>query len=113
MANPVYVTLTSTGTSRAVNLDYRVAPFNAYIAVTGSSSGTFTYGVEYTVDDQLYLTNIGSTRSLTWLTDAILPAGQTANGTSGYTYPVAAVRCTVSAISSAIVTFRVLQGGPP
>ena len=39
MANPVYITSTGTGASRAVNLDYRMSPFNASVAVTYGSTG--------------------------------------------------------------------------
>jgi hypothetical protein len=109
---PVYITLSSTGTSRAVNLDYNSrSPFNVSVGVTyGSSTMTATYGVEYTLQDPLYQSLIGSTAAQIWIADANLPAGQTATGTTNYMFPVAAVRCTVSAISSGSVTFCVMEG---
>lgn len=110
MGNPIYVTLTSTGTSRVVNLDRLQSPFNAFVAVTGSSSGTFTYGVEYTLLDQQYLTSIGSTLAITWIADTNLAAGTTVSGVTSYGFPVAGVRCTVTAISSAALVLQVLQG---
>lgn len=109
---PIYVTLTSTGVSRAVNLDYGMAPFNATLAVTGSSSGTFSYFVEFTLDDPQFLAGIKSTVAVTWLPDSFLGAGVSSNGSASYSFPVAAVRCTVTALSSAAVVLRVLQGGP-
>ncbi len=112
MGNPVYVTLTSTGVTRAVNLDTSQSPFNVSVGVVyGSTSMTATYGVEFTMDDQQYLNNIGSTRALAWLPDANLPAGTSSAATTNYMFPVAAVRCTVSAVSSSYVVFQVIQGG--
>lgn len=114
MANPVYITLSSAGTTRAVNLDTRMSPFNVSVAVAyGSTTMTAAYGVEYTLDDQQYLTNIGSTLARSWFEDVNLPAGTSSAATSNYMFPVAAVRCTVSAISSSWVSFKVMQGGPP
>src|SRR5260370_30675934 len=50
MAMPVQVTISSSTISRAVNLDWQSAKFTSF-AVTGSSSGTFTYTVEGAIDD--------------------------------------------------------------
>jgi len=112
MGNPVYVTLTSTGVTRAVNLDTSQSPFNVSVGVVyGSTTMTATYGIEFTMDDQQVLTNTGSTRALSWLADANLPAGTSSAATSNYMFPVAAVRCTLTAISSSYVTFQVIQGG--
>ena len=114
MSNPTYITRTSTGTMGPVNLDYRQSPFNASVGLTVStSSGTVTYGVQYTLDDQQYLTNIGSTRALVWIDDVNLPTGTSSfNQTTNDMFPVAAVRCVVSAISSCTAAFCVIQGGP-
>jgi len=112
MGNPVYITLTSTGVTRSVNLDTSQSPFNVAVGVVyGSTSMTATYGIEFTMDDQNYLANIGSTRAVSWMPDANLPAGTSSAATSNYMFPVAAVRCTVSAVSSSYVTFQVIQGG--
>ena len=111
MARPIYITSTSVSASTAVNLDYRQSPFNVSVAVTGSSSGTFSYTVQYTLDDQQVLTAIGSTASITWFSDANLVA-VSSNGTTNYMFPVAAVRLNSTAISGAILTMCVLQGGP-
>ncbi len=114
MGNPVYISITSSSSSptRAVNLDTSQSPFNTSVGVVfGSTSMTATYGVEFTMDDQLYLNNIGSTRALAWLPDANLPTGTTSAATTNYMFPVAAVRCTVTALSSSYVVFQVIQGG--
>lgn len=119
MANPLYATLTSVSCSQTINMDYRRFPMNAAVAVTGSSSGTFTYSVLYTLDDQQFLTNLGGTmgagsslasRVPVFFPDANLSAASS-NGTTNYMFPVAGVRLSVTAISSATVTMCVIQGG--
>jgi len=118
MPNPQYVTLTSTGTSATIALDYRQkGPFNASVAVTGSTSGTFTYTVQYTLDDKQFLANLGpqlgsslSSRTPVFFSDANL-AAVSSNGTSNYMFPVAGVNLLLSAVSSAAVTMCVIQGG--
>lgn len=111
---PVYVTVTSSSSSptRAVNLDYgHPSPFNVAVGATFSSTTmTATYGVEYSLDDPLLLSIQGSTRATLWFPDVNLPAGTAAAGTTNYMFPVAAVRFTVTAISSSSVIFSVLQG---
>src|SRR5882757_1720703 len=107
--NPRYVTATSVSCSATVNMDYAKNPFNASVAVTGSSSGTFSYSVLYTLDDQQYLTNIGSIRALVFFPDANLGA-VSSNGMTNYMFPVAGVRLSVTAVSSASVTMCVMEG---
>ncbi len=114
MPNPISITISSTGATPTtpINLDRYQSPFNVSLAVTGSSSGSFTYNIEYTLDDQQYLTNIGSTRSLVWFPDANLSTASS-NGTTNYMFPVSAVRCTCSTLNGAVLVLTVLQGGPP
>jgi hypothetical protein len=114
MGNPVYISITSSSSAptRAVNLDTSQSPFNVSVGVVfGSTSLTAAYGVEFTMDDRQYLDAIGSTRALSWLPDANLPAGTSSGATSNYMFPVAAVRCTVTSLSSSYVVFQVIQGG--
>lgn len=111
---PVYVTFTTSSATpgRVVNLDWSQSPFNVAVGVTYSSTSmTATYGVEYTLDDPQSLLNAGSTRAQIWLPDANIPAGTSSAATTNYMFPVAGVRCTVTAISSSSVIFSVLQGG--
>src|SRR5580693_39252 len=114
MPNPQYATLTTVSCSATIVLDYRnKGPFNASVAVTGSSSGTFTYAVLYTLDDQQFLTNLGTSlasRTPVFFPDANLN-GASSNGTSNYMFPVTGVRLSLSAVSSAVVTMCVIQGG--
>jgi len=111
---PVYATLSSTGV-RIVNMDYnKPSPFNASVGATFSSttgSMTATYSVEFTQQDAQLIQARGSTQAVVWVSDATLgTSGITANGTSTYTTPIAALRFTLSAVSSGSVTFSVLQG---
>jgi hypothetical protein len=104
MGMPISTTLSSVGTSRAVNLDWEAAKYTSF-AVTGSSSGTFTYTVEGAIDD-LQLT---SSASVAWF--ALSSSVQTANSSlSLYQGPLAGIRLNATAISSAVLTLRVLQG---
>jgi hypothetical protein len=115
MANPLYATLTSVSCSQTINMDYRRFPMNAAVAVTGSSSGTFTYAVLFTLDDQQFLTNLAGSSSLALRAPVFFPDanlnGASSNGTTNYMFPVAGVRLSVTAISSAVVTMCVIQGG--
>src|SRR5882762_966398 len=118
MPNPQYVTLTSVSCSVTCALDYRQkGPFNASVAVTGSSSGTFSYTVLYTLDDPQWLASLGpglgsslSSRTPVFFADANLGAASS-NGTSNYMFPVAGIRLSLTAVSSAQVTMCVIQGG--
>jgi hypothetical protein len=112
MGNPTYITATTVSCSAVVNMDYRKSPMNASVAVTGSSSGTFSYTVLFTLDDPQYLTSIGSTRAPVFFSDANLGAASS-NGTTNYMFPIAGVKLSVTAVSSAQVTMCVIQGGPP
>jgi hypothetical protein len=109
MGMPNYTSLSAVSCSATINMDYRRNPMNAAVAVTGSSSGTFTYSVLFTLDDQQELTNTGSTRAPVFFPDANLN-GVSSNGTTNYMFPVAGLRLSVTAVSSATVTMCILQG---
>lgn len=111
MGRPLYVTSTSVETSTGIALDYNQSPFNVSVAVTGSSSGTFGYTVQYSLDAPQYLTNMGSTRAAVWFDDANL-AAVSSNGTTNYMFPVAQLRLNSTANSSALLTMCIIQGGP-
>src|SRR3972149_4016888 len=111
MSTPKYISVTSVSTSETIWLDYNQSPFNASVSVTGSSSGTFSYTVQYTLDSQQFLSVLGSTRSPVYFSDANL-VSLSSNATGNYMFPVAGVRISVSALSSATVTMCILQGGP-
>lgn len=102
MGMPVQVTLTSSGIGRAVNLDWMSSKFTSF-AVTGSSSGTFSYTVEGALDDL----NQTSSGSVAWFTLSSASANSSINIVTG---PLGGIRLNLAAVSSASVTLRVLQG---
>jgi len=104
MGNPVLTQLSSVGTGRPVNLDWMAAKYVSF-AVTGSSSGTFTYTIEATLDDFL------QTASSLAVWFALSTAALTANSSINlYQGPLAGIRLKASAVSSATLTLRILQG---
>jgi hypothetical protein len=101
MGMPITVTLSSVGVSRHVNLDWASGQDLAF-AVSGSSSGTFTYTVEGTLRD------IQSTAALVWF--SLSSATTTNSSLSGSLVPIAGIRLNASAISSAVLSLDILQG---
>lgn len=101
MGMPTTVTLSSVGVSRHVNLDWMSGQYTSF-AVTGSSSGTFTYTAEATLRD------LQSSAALVWF--ALSSATTTNSSLNIVLGTIAAIRVNASAISSATLTLRVLQG---
>lgn len=100
---PKSITLTATGTSNWIPMDFRQAPFNVGIGVK-INSGTATYTVEHTFDDvydsavtPVAFSNSGIT-------------AQTTNKDGNYAFPVRAVRLNVTAGTSPNVTMTLIQG---
>jgi hypothetical protein len=101
MANPASVTLSSVGTSDPVALDWRSGARTNF-AITGSSSGTFAVTPEVTLDD------LQLTASPLWI--AASCAALTADSSTWQiTGPIAGIRMNSTALSSAVLTLRVLQ----
>jgi hypothetical protein len=97
------ITLSSSGVSSPQNLDYRSSKFISF-AVTGSSSGTFSYVIEGTLDDVTQ----EPAAAITWWP---MSSATTANSSLNlYQGPLAAMRINASAVSSATLTLRILQG---
>jgi hypothetical protein len=104
MGMPITTTLSSAGVSRHVNLDWMSGRYTSF-AVTGSSSGTFSVTVEATLDD-LQLTPAAS---LTWFT--LSSGALTANSSINlYQGPIGGIRMNSTAVSSAVLSLRILQG---
>ena len=100
---PVLVTLSSSSISRAINLDYMSAKFTSF-AVTGSSSGTFTYTVEAALDDLQQV----SSNNVAWFA---MSSATTANSSINlYQGPLGGIRLNASAVSSAVLAMRIMQG---
>ena len=100
---PVLVTLSSSSISRAVNLDYMAAKYTSF-AVTGSSSGTFTYTVEGALDDLQQV----SSANVVWF--ALSSATTTNSSINLFQGPLGGIRLNASAVSSAVLTLRIIQG---
>ena len=105
MARPVRQSITTVTAGPWVGLDWLQSPFNVSIGVDLSNATGATYGVQYLLSDPNDSTITPLVRN-----DTNLAAGQTANGVSNYTFPVYAVRCNVSALTSGTVVFEVMQG---
>lgn len=105
MARPVRQSIASAVAGPWVGLDWLQSPFNVSIGVDLSNATGATYGVQYLLSDPNDSTITPLIRN-----DTNLPAGQTASGVSNYTFPVYAVRCNVSVLTSGTVVFEVLQG---
>lgn len=104
MGMPVTVTLSSVGQTRAINLDWMSGKYTG-VSVTGSSSGTFAYTVQYTLDDLMMNT------SPSWISDPNATAlTSNSSGIYVYTQPIAGIRLNSTAISSATLTLKVNQG---
>ena len=102
----VTTTLSSVGNTRAINCDWLNNEVIG-VSVTGSSSGSFAYSVQYTLDD-LQLT---APSQVQWISDPNATAlTSNSSGVFTYTAPLAGIRLSASAISSAILTFKVNQG---
>src|SRR5262249_6410894 len=102
MARSVTVA-SSSSPSTAMNLDWMGAKYTSF-SVTGSSSGTFTYTIEGTIDDLMFV----SAANGSWFA---LSSATTANSTVGlYQGPLGGIRVNPSAMSSAVLTLRVAQG---
>jgi hypothetical protein len=97
------ITLTATGPSQWIPLDYRQAPFNVSVSAE-ILSGSATYTVEHTFDDVL-----GTTGPFVAFPHTTLNA-QTANKDGNYAFPVTAVRINLTAGASPNVQFNVIQG---
>jgi len=104
MGMPTVITLSSVGTSRALNLDYMSAKYTSF-AVTGSSSGTFSVTVEGALDDLQQV----SAANVVWF--ALSTAALTANSSINlYQGPLGGIRLNSTAVSSAVMSLRVMQG---
>jgi hypothetical protein len=101
-AAPIKITQSSSGISSPQNLDWMASRYLSF-AVTGSSSGTFSFSVEACLDD---LTQTASA-AVAWFT---LSSGSANSSIAVFQGPLAGLRLNVAAASSAAVVLRALQG---
>jgi len=73
-------------------------------AVTGSSSGTFTYTVEGALDDLQQV----SSNNVVWF--ALSSATTTNSSINLFQGPLGGIRLNASAVSSAVLSIRIMQG---
>lgn len=107
MATNVTVTLSSAGTTRAVNLDWMSGKPIGVAVTAATTTMTFGYTIQYTLDD---LQNVAAA-SVTWISDP--NATSLTSASSGiylYQQPLAGIRLSASGISSSSLTLSVKQG---
>jgi len=98
---PQVISLTGTGTTAWIPLDYKQNPFNIGFGVV--VSGTITYDVEHTFDD-VYNTSITPTA---FTHDTVTAKSDSQDG--NYAYPIRAVRLSNTA-GTGSTTMTLLQG---
>ena len=105
-ANTITVTLSSIGTSRAVNLDWMNGAPVAVLVLGASASTPAT--IQYTLDDIMQT----ASSLVTWISDPSFTAA-TSNTSVAYNYtqPLAAIRLNSSASSGlSPLTLKVTEG---
>ncbi len=105
---PVRFTLSTTGNSAPVPLDFYIAPFQVAINVQVSGGATTSYTMEYTYDDVLAVGYVVANGQ--WIPDTTMSA-ETASSTVNLTAPVTAVRIAAPTLSGGTLTVTVLQAG--
>jgi hypothetical protein len=109
------VTVSSSGFSRAVNLDWsQNAPVSVSV-VPNSSTSSGTFSLQYTLDDVMLSSNpvwqgVSSAQgqaATVWTSSTAFPDGVNFQ----FPTPVGAVRLSASNISSGAFVMKVMQGG--
>src|SRR5262249_22736690 len=114
MANPISVTLSSVGVSRAINLDWMSGEAVSVAIKPGASTATSDFTLQYTLDDLQLSSNP------TWLSYSS-GVGSTAQHFTGATVfdagvgisflnPVAGLRLSSTTLSAGSISMDVLQG---
>ena len=98
---PQIISITGTGTTAWIPLDYKQSPFNVGFGVV--VNGTVTYDVEHTFDDvyDSAITPVAFKHSTL--------TGQTANKDSNYAFPIRAILLNNTA-GTGSTTITILQG---
>jgi hypothetical protein len=98
---PQVISITGTGTTAWIPLDYKQNPFNIGLGIV--VNGTITYDIEHTFDDVF-----NASVTPTAFKHSTLVA-QTANKDGNYAFPVRAVRVNNTA-GTGSTTLTILQG---
>lgn len=98
---PQVISITGTGTTAWIPLDYKQNPFNIGLGIV--VNGTITYDIEHTFDNVL-----DSSVTPTAFKHSTLVA-QTANKDGNYAFPVQAIRVNNTA-GTGSTTLTILQG---
>lgn len=98
---PQVISITGTGTTEWIPLDYKQSPFN--VSVAAVVNGTVTYDIEHTFDE-IFNTTVTPTA----FKHASITA-QTANKDGNYAFPVRAIRVNNTA-GTGTTTLTILQG---
>jgi hypothetical protein len=101
---PQVISLSSATSTAWIPVDYKQNPYNISLALVFSNTPNLTCKVEYTLDDVFNPLITPTAFAHTSLT------GITTNTTGSITYPVKAIRLTVTAWTSGTVTLTALQG---
>lgn len=102
MAYERTVAYTTTGTKDSLNMDPSIVPFDAQLAVTVGTTGT--YGIQYSLDSM----NV-SDANAKWFDSGDMPTGTTTSAVSALKSPISRIRIVIAAISGTI-TLQTLQG---
>jgi hypothetical protein len=110
MARPISQTITTTGATSPVGLDWMIAPFDCLVTVIIPSGSTATYSLQYTQDD---LNGVPPAPAFTaatanWVTDPTMSALSVTSQVSLNT-PYMFIRLNVSALSGTLL-LRIVQG---
>jgi hypothetical protein len=98
---PQVISITGTGTTAWIPVDYKQSPFNVGLGVV--VNGTITYNIEHTFDD-VFNTAVTPTAFI----HSVLTA-QTTNKDGNYAFPVRAIRVNNTA-GTGSTTLTILQG---
>lgn len=93
---------TDTGTKSSILLDPSIAPFNASIRVTLSSTGS--YKIQFSLDAP----DVADADAI-WFDSVNIPAGTTASATTNLMFPVARTRAVIAS-NGGTITLQVCQG---
>lgn len=102
MALSHYVAYTTAATQPSVNLDPSISPFNASVAITVGTSGTYKLQFSLDAPDT-------SDANALWFDSENIPTGTTGSAVTNFMFPVARIRLVIAA-NGGTITLQALQG---